>query len=270
MMPNSEVNRLKKKISIIMGIILSVLCLSGCASNKNAANTTMDYDEDYLTQVCDVMIEQILPSSSKEQVEQLEQLDEFAFQSQLYQMQLPITPMGYIEASNAWIAAKDECGEYESHGDYKIEAHTDKIVVSTRAKFTEREANISFNFDSKKYLDSITIGADYTTGEILEKAGLNTILGMGTVFIVLIFISIIISLMKYIPALQEKFSKKNKGSNNKEEAFVAETPVKEEAQQGINDTELVAVITAAIAASEGKNQSDFIVRSIKRRPGNRW
>lgn len=251
-----------------MGIILSILCLSGCASNKNASGTTISYDEAYLTQVCDVMIEQILPGTSSEQVEQLEQLDEFAFQSQLYQMQLPVTPMGYIEAANAWLSAKDECGEYESHGDYTVEAHKDKIVVSTRAKFTEREANISFNFDSKKYLDSITVGADYTTGEILEKAGLNTILGMGTVFIVLIFISIIISLMKYIPALQEKFMKKNQAPAKEEisTASIPETTAKSDA----SDAELVAVITAAIAESQGKNQSDFIVRSIKRRPGNRW
>ncbi|MFR5584020.1 MAG: OadG family protein [[Clostridium] scindens] len=32
----------------------------------------------------------------------------------------------------------------------------------------------------------MTVDAEYTTGEILEKAGLNTVLGMGTVFVVLI------------------------------------------------------------------------------------
>ena len=46
--------------------------------------------------------------------------------------------------------------------------------------------------------------------EILEKAGLNTLLGMGTVFVMLIFMSFIISLIKYVPALLNGTSKKKK------------------------------------------------------------
>lgn len=37
-----------------------------------------------------------------------------------------------------------------------------------------------------------------------------------------------------------------------------------------DDLELVAVITAAIAASEGTSTDDFVVRSIKRRTSNKW
>ena len=42
-------------------------------------------------------------------------------------------------------------------------------------------------FDKNLYLESLTVGAHYSMGEILEKAGMNTLLGMGTVFVVLIF-----------------------------------------------------------------------------------
>ena len=45
-------------------------------------------------------------------------------------------------------------------------------------------------------MESMDVSAHYSTGEILEKAGLNTILGMGTVFVVLIFISFIIYLLR--------------------------------------------------------------------------
>ena len=38
-----------------------------------------------------------------------------------------------------------------------------------------------------------------------------------------------------------------------------------EEQQSMDDTELIAVIAAAIAASEGTSTSDFVVRSINRR-----
>lgn len=255
-----------------------MLLASGCASNKD---TALSYDKDYLTSISDAMLDQILPSTTQEQVDQLEHLDDFAFQSQLYQMQLPVTPEGYLEASKAWLSAKDECGEYVSHGDYKIEPHKDKIVVTTRAEFKNRKADISFNFDSSNYLESITVSADYTSGEVLEKAVLNTILGMGTVFCVLIFISLIISLMKYIPAIQEKFmGKKSDDDDDNHVPVKAESPKPQvQNQEAIKapavstqpgDEELVAVISAAIAASEGISEDGFVVRSIKRRPANKW
>jgi hypothetical protein len=37
-----------------------------------------------------------------------------------------------------------------------------------------------------------------------------------------------------------------------------------------DDLELIAVITAAIAAQEGKSADSFVVRSIRRRPSNHW
>jgi len=107
----------------------------------------------------------------------------------------------------------------------------------------------------------------------MEKAGLNTILGMGTVFVILIFISILISLFKYIPALEEKFKNKGKAESTQEAApapAAVAAPVVEEAS---NDDELAAVISAAIAAYEaeaGGSTDGFVVRSIKRRPSNKW
>ncbi len=64
------------------------------------------------------------------------------------------------------------------------------------------------------------VSAHYSTGEILEKAGLNTVLGMGTVFVVLIFISFIISSVKYIPATSGEVGRIKKESGKKKEAAV--------------------------------------------------
>lgn len=116
----------------------------------------------------------------------------------------------------------------------------------------------------------MTVSGIYSTGEILEKAGLNTVLGMGTVFCVLIFISIIIWLLKFIPAIEQFF----RGRKAKEAPAQAE---KEEVVQAVpeaadltDDLELVAVISAAIAAAEGTSTDGFVVRSIRRRPSNKW
>mgnify|MGYP000898117842 CR=1 FL=1 len=44
----------------------------------------------------------------------------------------------------------------------------------------------------------------------------------------------------------------------------------EEPEDLTDDLELVAVIAAAIAASEGTSTDGFVVRSIKRRKSNKW
>ena len=81
-------------------------------------------------------------------------------------------------------------------------------------------ADIEFTFDEEQKMDSTTINAHYSTSEILKKAGLNTILGMGTVFVVLIFISFIISLFRFIPELE----KKNKNKTAEPAKAPAPTP----------------------------------------------
>ena len=110
------------------------------------------------------------------------------------------------------------------HGDYKFEPSSDELKVTASAKFKDRDADITFVFDEDLYLDSTTIDAHYSIGEIMEKAGLNTILGMGTVFVILIFISILISLFKYIPALEEKFKNKGKAESTQEAAPAPAAP----------------------------------------------
>ena len=104
--------------------------------------------------------------------------------------------------------------------------------------------------------------------EILEKAGLNTVLGMGTVFVVLIFLAFLISLIKYIPPFVEKFTKKSPKPVQTTTPVVAETA--QEDTEYVDDLELVAVITAAIAAQTGTSTDGFVVRSIRRRPSNNW
>ena len=108
----------------------------------------------------------------------------------------------------------------------------------------------------------------FSLGEIFKNALLNTLLGMGTVFVVLILISFIISGFAGINKLQSK----KDGKEKKEEVKVS--PVDNTIAQIIekeelsDDQELVAVIAAAVAAYEGASSTDgFVVRSIKRSRG---
>ena len=102
----------------------------------------------------------------------------------------------------------------------------------------------------------------------MAEAGLNTLMGMAVVFCALIFISLVIRLFGFINVLQTK--KKDKKEEAKNIASVGiDNAVEQIAANEENladDLELVAVITAAIAAFEGSAPSDgLVVRSIRRR-----
>ena len=115
----------------------------------------------------------------------------------------------------------------------------------------------------------MTVNAQFSLGEILQKAGLNTILGMGTVFAVLIFIAFIIYMFKYISVIENAL--KNKENKKTEVVSEVTETVAAPAEEAVcDDLELIAVIAAAIAAAEGTSTDSFVVRSIRRRPSNKW
>lgn len=87
----------------------------------------------------------------------------------------------------------------------------------------------------------------------LANALQNTVLGMGTVFVMLIAIALIIYCFKIIPVIQKKFAKKAEpAAEAPKTAPVVAAPVQE-----TDDLELVAVIAAAIAASENVPVDSF-------------
>ena len=235
---------MKKKISLVVAVLVLVLGLAGCGNAK-----TVSYDKDTLIQSCDAVFD-IIESGSITS----DQITEMSDWNQ-----------GYLMA------------QFENQTGVQMEADTfatalegwKGVTVTAPATFSDRSADLEFVFDENMTLESFTVNAHYGMSEILEKAGLNTLLGMGTVFVMLIFMSFIISLIKYVPALLNGTSKKKKEEAPKAAPAPAVAAAVEEAEE-MDDTELVAVIAAAIAAAEGTTTDGFVVRSIKRRKSNKW
>ena len=109
----------------------------------------------------------------------------------------------------------------------------------------------------------------------IPEALVNTVIGMGTVFVVLILISFIIYLLKFVPSLLDR-SKKEEivvRSENAAPSAPAAKPAEKPApvvSGNTDDTQLVAVITAAITAAmeqEGTPVASdgLVIRSIKKR-----
>ena len=254
---------MKKKISLLLLVLAMIFSLAGCSSkSENVA----DYDEATLQEIAEVMISSF-SQMGEEEFGQFKELSDFQLDYTMMQTGLPITGENFIGMINSWEAAEVECGQYISHGEYVVEEKTGSVIVSTLAQYEEREATISFSFNEELNMESMDVSAKFSVGEILTKAGLNTLLGMGTVFAVLIFLAFLISLMKYIPAILDKLSKKEKAPEvPAKQDVVSAAPVVEET----DNLELIAVITAAIAAQEGTSTDGFVVRSIRRRPSNNW
>ena len=100
----------------------------------------------------------------------------------------------------------------------------------------------------------------------MSEALFNTVLGIGTVFIMLIVMSLIIYCFRIIPMIQNKFSRKSTDAQQALEAKApAAVPSAAPAVPAEDDLELIAVIAAAIAASEQIPLDSFRVRTIKRR-----
>lgn len=143
-----------------------------------------------------------------------------------------------------------------------------QIIVHVLLKGEKKDAQAEVIFSNDMFLkmESAALNPIDTMGELMKKAALNTLIGMGTVFAVLILISLIIYCFAFIPKIQAMFSKKDKKDAKAIGVDNALAQIVTQEESGTDDLELVAVIAAAIAASEGAASTDgFVVRSIRRR-----
>lgn len=147
----------------------------------------------------------------------------------------------------------------------------DTIIVTVPVKGENGNGSVELIFTNDIYLQmtSCTLNLDETKGQLMTRAALNTLLGMGTVFVVLILISLIISAFGVIPKIQASFAPK-KAEVVPAPAPAPVEPVVEEEEDLSDDMELVAVIAAAIAAYEGTSVEGFQVRSIRRASTKNW
>lgn len=237
-----KVKFMKKKLSFVLMFVFLLLGLSACGTDP----TTVDYNGhsyEELETFAQGNVSALAAMTDEEKEYYLSYSDEI------------VTDM-----INSWFDTVEDLGAYQGFGDFTITKSGKTLSTEQVVMFAERNATITYvyNYNSME-LTSVTVDKVYSIGEKMSKAGLNTLMGMGTVFVVLILISLIIYCFNIFPYLENK-------KKAKKEAFVetaAEEVVPEE--NLTDDLELVAVISAAIAASEGTSTDSFVVRSIHRR-----
>ena len=238
---------MKKKLCLIFCIVSCILMMAGCSlsltkTNKNFNKKTLETNADsFVTSWFSYDFE----SAVKSMKEQSTEVDED-------------TVNQYKES----IQLKKKYGKQGTKVDTDFTISSDSAtVVETYTTSSGKKLIFSVTYDEKGQTSSWKVEEYKSLGDKMAKAGLNTVLSMAIVFAVLIFIAIIIAQFKHIGNFQNGAKKEEV----KAEPVVEAAPVLEE-ENLVDDLELVAVITAAIAAaSETESADGLVIRSIIRR-----
>ena len=157
--------------------------------------------------------------------------------------------------------------------DKEDEGFSDRIILTGE---DGKQMLLTVTYNKSMTPVSSTI-ADYsddskeTLGTKLATAGVNTATGLLVVFVILVGLSLIISLFRFVGKAGE-VKPQNKDAAPKAAAPAA-APVRKEASEEVSladNQELAAVIAAAIAAAEDKPAEGYVVRSIRRLHNNKW
>lgn len=203
----------------------------------------------------------------------LEQLEEYKAVGAIQEEQIAIL--------DTWSAVSEAVGANPqmSDGTVQLVGEDVKVVVP----ITGESGTVYFvaNFDSSINVDELmmtgqmkaaqfTLSLDDNSGNMSSKmknAALNTLMGMGSVFLILILISGVIYTLKFIPIILDKMSGKELQSVGLDSD---KSPVINNVSTVSQDNSvLVAVIAAAAAAMSDETgravtADQLIVRSIKR------
>lgn len=232
-------------------VLALTLAMSVCAF---AADTVTEDEAANYKSAAETLISQIAGFSDKEIENYLAQDDAFT-----------------TATMESWKSVKDELGAYSSIVSQDVEKDGDVVTISTVAQFEKAKADVVLMLDlGQQMYTSMTYSVQYSLAANMQRAGMNTLMGIGIVFLMLVFLSFVIGLFKYIEKFQNVGKKKAAEEAPKAEEAPAPTIAQSEAadEDFADDLELVAVISAAIAAYENTSGDSFVVRSIKK--SNKW
>lgn len=262
-----------KKLSALL-LLMGLFVLTGCAAKETLPNEEVYQDklDSYVEMLVGTDKESLDANLSNLQ----ENYDDFEQQVALYPyiggtgQKFDFTADAYLSLLKSYDANFDEFGDFVGLKEYEG-GTTDKdgnVTYTAVYEFTEHNMRLALEFDKDDVVTTVTMDPIYSKGEIAKKAALNTLIGMGSVFAVLILLAFIISLFKYVSVFENRG--KAKKDVAEKAAAPAPAPVAPVAPAPADDLQLIAVITAAIAAAEGTSTDGFVVRSIKRRSNNKW
>lgn len=254
---------MRKKIMALLLLVMCIFTLAACGTNPEDVDYNGKSYEDLKTSA-----EQVWEALKTIEIEAAEDfVEQIDVMSEAERITVMEANEGLEEQYNllkSWIEIQPQLGEFVEEGEFTASKSGKTTTTELKVQFENRPIVVSVIYNNRDMsVENTTVDMVYSVAEKMQKALLNTVMGMGTVFVMLIIISLIISCFAFIPKLEKKLQDRKKGQDVQEAVEKAVPVVMEE--EAVDDLELVAVITAAIAATTGQSEDDFVVRSIRRR-----
>ena len=245
---------MKKITKKLMAVLLAIVCMASLAAcgSKVEVSPVDEATQSYLVGQMESLLS-TLGGMSAEELKMYEEVDDTFT----------------VAAVTNFEGVMEELGAYKGIESTEIEVDEKEYTVTSLVQYEQRAAivTLTLEFKSQSFTPmSITFDAQYSMGETLQRAGLNTLMGVGIVFCVLLFLCFLISLFKYV----SKLSGEDKKEQKKAPAPAAPVVTAAAPAEETDDLELVAVIAAAIAAAEHTSTDSFVVRSIKKVNKSKW
>lgn len=274
---------MKKKITYILSLLM-IVCMLGACGSDNSEKTYGGYTTDELhteatTSLSNIQNYIALVNNCGGYDQYEESVKDVEERTGMTEGEVVYNTLGQSGASvsmknidaelgavSTWLDLVDEYGDVADATDGKdftVTKSGGTLTTDMTLTFGKQDVTYELVYDSVTMeVTGISLTPVQTMGQKLAKAGQNTAISMSIVFCVLILISLIIYCFKFIAVIGNKPKKEAAPAEEKKAEPVVEAAP---AQDLIDDTELVAVISAAIAASEGTTTDGFVVRSINRR-----
>lgn len=167
-------------------------------------------------------------------------------------------------------AKNDALGSLLSLGDITVTRYGE--MYRAEVPMTYEKGNMTIVLDMQYLLEDLRVtkaevsfkssGDGKSRGEVMKQAGINTVIGISVVFTMLALMSILIAQFKHINKLTQRKDTKEAAAEEGIENAVSQ--IVENESSADDALELIAVITAAIAASDDALPDGFTVRSIRR------
>lgn len=121
-----------------------------------------------------------------------------------------------VSAVEAWLGSREELGapladNAYTMDDVTVSENAGKYTVTVPKSFEKTYANFVFLFDRKLNPTTLTVDVKLSMGTTFVRAVLNTLIGLCTVFLVLLFLSFVISMLGKVPEFVE--GKKKRSAN---------------------------------------------------------
>ena len=262
---------MKKRILVVFTTLILALSLVACGGKKD--NTYGGYDTEAYDTIAKLYMNYALSLDEAE----YEQATEYFMANGLGQYGdavkeaglpkfLSTSFVGFDSLLNSYKDIKDvKVGDFVDFGKVEVEKSGKTITATMITDFTVRDLKTTFVYNANDVdagPTAVDIEPVYTLGETMQKAALNTVMGILIVFFMLVIMSGVIKCFEIIPKLEKRAKDKKEGTTV---AAPAAAPVAPVTKNETDDLQLVAVIAAAIAASTGASTDSFVVRSIKKR-----